>query len=267
MTGALFLKFASVSFQKQLAYRFDYFVGVLNGFLYVFIFTSLWKAVYSPQPLLTHGGFSLNGIITYAVLAMTVRICFSMDDTVIYKKVQDGSVAIDLIRPVSFFSMNLAECVGYSFFHVMARGLPILGLSFFVFDLSLPADPTNFLLFALSGTMGYLIMFMINFIVGLLAFWFLEVFPFQLFKYGLITLFSGGIVPVDFFPEAFQPFVAMLPFQYILYAPTVILMGHSADAQGSGDLIAGQIFWAIALFAVSNAMWRAGQKKLVIQGG
>jgi len=149
----------------------------------------------------------------------------------------------------------------------MARGLPILTLSLFIFDVSIPARPAELVLFALSGFMGYLIIFMINFIVGLLAFWFLEVFPFQLFKYGLITIFSGGIVPVDFFPEVFQPFVAMLPFQYILYAPTVILMGHSAGSQGHGGLLAGQVFWVIALFAGCNAMWRAGQKKLVIQGG
>ncbi|GMT41635.1 MAG: ABC transporter permease [bacterium] len=266
MNKTLFLKFASISFQKQITYRFDYFVGILNGFLYVFIFTSLWSNIYSQQPQAEHGGFSLTGIITYAVLAMTVRISFSMDDTVIYKKVQDGSVAIDLIRPVSFFFMNLAECAGYSFFHIFARAMPILVISSLMFELAIPVDGFRFFLFTLSGLLGYLILFMMNYMIGLLAFWFIEVFPFQLFKYGLITLFSGGIVPIDFFPETLKPFVMMLPFQYVLYTPTVILMGH-ADVEQALRLIAGQAAWVFVFAAGCKSAWRAGQRKLVIQGG
>ena len=46
---------------------------------------------------------------------------------------------------------------------------------------------------------------MLNFIAGLLAFWFIEIFPFMLFKYALFTFFAGGIVPIDFFPEFLKP--------------------------------------------------------------
>ncbi len=266
MNPALFAKFASVTFQKQITYRFDYFMGILNGFLYVFIFTSLWRALYSQMPQETHGGFTLTGIITYAVFAMALKISFSMDDTVIYKKVQDGSVAIDLIRPVSFYFMNLAESVGYSIFHIFARALPILLISTLIFDVYFEIGWSRVGFFAVSALMGYLIMFMINYLVGLLAFWFLEVFPFQLFKYGLITFLSGGIVPIDFFPDAMRPFIMILPFQYIHYTPTVIIMGH-VDAGRGAELVLYQAVWVILLALLSKGAWRAGRNKLVIQGG
>ncbi len=108
MNPKLFFKFVSISFQKQIIYRFDYFIGFLNGFLYVFIFTSLWKALYSQFDTTEHSGFTLTAIITYAVMAMAIRISFTMDDTIIFRKVQDGSIAMELIRPTSFFFMNLA---------------------------------------------------------------------------------------------------------------------------------------------------------------
>ena len=241
-------------------------MGVLNGFLYVFIFTSVWKALYSQSDVASHNGFTLNGIITFAVMAMAVRIAFTQDDTVIYKKVQDGSVAIDLIRPVSFFFMHLAESSGHSLFHFCARSLPIIFISSLLFEIEIPAEPLRLLVFLLSAILGYLILFMVNFAFGLLAFWFVEIFPFLLFKYGMLTLFGGGIVPIDFFPEPLKIVAHLLPFQQVLYVPTTILIGHASY----GDLapmIATQFGWIIALTAICRTMWRAGQNKLVIQGG
>jgi ABC-type uncharacterized transport system permease subunit len=57
-----------------------------------------------------------------------------------------------------------------------------------------------------------------------------------------------------------------MPFQYILYTPTVILMGH-VDAGQAATLVSYQAVWVVLLALLSNATWRAGKKKLVIQGG
>jgi len=101
MNPELFLKFVSVSFQKQVTYRFDCFVGIVNG---------------SQFDTTVHNGYTLTAIVTYAVLVMAVRISFTMDDSIIYRKVMDGSIAMELVRPTSFFFMNLAENVGHSLF-------------------------------------------------------------------------------------------------------------------------------------------------------
>jgi ABC-2 type transport system permease protein len=266
ISPTLFLKFVSVTFQKQITYRFDYFIGILNGFLYVFIFTSVWRALFSQSDNAMQAGFTMNGMITYAVIAMVVRISFTQDDTVIYKKVQDGSVSIDLIRPVSFFFMNLAESTGYSLFHFFARSVPILIISLFLFEIEIPFEPARLFAFALSALFGYLILFLVNFSVGLLAFWFIEIFPFMLFKYGLLTLFGGGIVPVDFFPDALKVVINLLPFQQILYVPTVILTGH-APLDSLPALLSTQFAWVVLMTMVSKTMWSAGRNKLVVQGG
>jgi len=262
MNPATFAKFASVSFQKQITYRFDYFVAVLNGFLFVFIFTSVWKSVFAKTG--PSGGFTPESIVTYAVLAMVIRISFSMDDTTIYNKVRDGSVAMDLIRPVSFYAMNLAECFGYSAFHLIARGIPIFIVSALLFGVQIPAEQLP--LAAVSLVMAYLILFMLNFATGLLSFWVIEIFPFMLLKYGLLNFLSGGIVPMDFFPAVVRPYLALLPFQHIFYTPTAILTGHVAN-RAAMVMIAEQAAWAAVLAGICALMWRAGRNKLVIQGG
>ncbi|MDR4509457.1 MAG: ABC-2 family transporter protein [Candidatus Brocadiaceae bacterium] len=266
MNPKLFFKFISISFQKQVTYRFDCFVGIFNGLLYVFIFTSLWKALYSQFDTKEHNGFTLHAIITYVVTVMAVRISFTMDDSIIYKKVQNGSIAMELVRPTSFFFMNLAENAGHSLFHILARTCPIVLLSAILFDISVPFEPVRLLAFLFSSLIGYLLLSMLNFITGLLAFWFLEIFPFMLFKYALFTFFAGGIVPIDYFPEYLKPFVHFLPFQHMLYSPTVILIGH-VPLEKIQPIIITQLAWLLIMSVLCVLMWNAGKKKLIIQGG
>jgi ABC-2 type transport system permease protein len=196
---------------------------------------------------------------------MVIRVSYTMDDGVVPMKVRDGSISIDLIRPYSFFYMNLAESLGHSLFHFIARAVPILVASLFLFDLSVPMSETIFF-FPITALLGYLLLFMLNYIIGMLAFWFIEIFPFLLFKYGLITIFSGGIIPIDFFPDKIKPLLELTPFPYILYAPTVILTGH-ATAVRAQHLILGQVIWVIILYFMCKIVWRIGRNKLLIQGG
>ncbi|MGR3221181.1 MAG: ABC transporter permease [Candidatus Anammoxibacter sp.] len=266
MNPNIFLKFVSISFQKQITYRFDYFVGILNGFLYVFIFTSLWKALYSQFDAVEHNGFTLTAIITYAVTVMAIKIAFTMDDSIIYKKVLDGSVAMELIRPTSFFFMNLAENVGHSLFHLLARTVPIVLISTLIFDVRIPFEPLRFLAFLVSAVFGYLLLSMLHFIAGLLSFWFIEVFPFMLFKYALFTFFAGGIVPLDFFPNTLRQVARFLPFQHMLYSPTIILTGKAPSAEIL-SIITEQFIWLLIMGIICTLMWNAGKNKLIIQGG
>lgn len=264
MNPTVFGKFAAVSFQKEITYRFDYFMAVLNGFLYIFVFTALWRTLYAQGP--GQGGFTAAGITAYAVMAMAIRISFSMDDTTIAIKVRDGSIATDLIRPVSFFMMNLAQCVGFSAFHTAARGLPILLFSIFLFKLDIPFTAQGTALGALSLVMGYLILFMLNYLFGLIAFWVIEVFPFQLMKYGLLNLLGGSVIPVDLFPAFLKPFAALLPFQHIFYTPAAILIGH-ATPERALVLLTEQAAWVGIMGAASLLIWNAAKSRLVIQGG
>lgn len=262
-----YLKAASKSFQKQAAYKVEYFVGLLNGLLFIFIFTSLWKAIYArSDPATLKGPFDLESIVTYAVIAMIIKISFSMDDNATSFKMRTGALVMDLIKPVSYYFFYLAESVGYSLFHVFSRAIPLLAFSVLVFHVRFPTEPWNYLLLAISGTMAYSIFFNINYMAGLLSFWFIETFSFQLMKYGLFTLFAGGILPVDFFPDSIRPLVSLLPFPHIFYTPTALFMGHPPPG-GARLAMLAQFCWAAVLSVLSWLAWKAAMKKLVVQGG
>jgi ABC-2 type transport system permease protein len=262
----LYLKFAMKSFQKQLAYKFEYFVGVLNGFLFIFIFTSLWRAIYEGAESTVDTGFNLNSIIAYAIFAMVIRISMSMDDMSTIGKVRSGAIALDLLKPMNYFLMMLSESLGQSMFHWFTRVIPILAVCLILFDVSMPVSVAHYALFFAAWGLGYFIMFMINFLFGLIAFWTIETFSFQLMKYGLYTLFAGGIVPIDFFPDWARPVADILPFKYVLYVPTSFIIGHIGGVEAL-KLLAIQALWVVGLGVMSWMMWSAARRKLVVQGG
>lgn len=262
----VYINFALKTFQSQAAYKFEYFVGVFNGLLYVFIFTSLWTAIYSGLTSGADTPFTKTGIITYAVFAMVCRISMTMEDTEISSRIRSGDIAMDMTKPVNFFLMNLSQTSGVTMFHWFTRVIPILLVCFFAFDLKIPAEPARMAASAFAWIMGYMIFFMLNFVFALLAFWFVETFSFQLTKYALINLFSGAIIPVDFFPAWMRPFMEMLPFQYIFYTPTAVFTGHLAWPEAM-RLISLQLGWIAFLGLLCNFMWRSARRKLVVQGG
>ena len=263
----IYIKFISKSFQKQITYKVEYFVGLVNGFLYIFVFTSLWKALYAEYDVNAFkSGFTKSSIITYAVFVMIIKISFTMDDQITTRKVRTGALVTDLIKPVSYFCITLSECIGQTMFHFLARGLPILALSLFMFDISFPANVMNYMLLVVSAILGYFILFMINYIIGLMAFWFFDTFSFQLMKYAMYAVFSGGVIPVDFFPASIQSTLDFLPFKYILYIPTCIFLGRFDEDAVTTALI-GQLCWVALLFLISRITWIRAMRKLVIQGG
>ncbi len=262
-----YLKFISKSFQKQITYKVEYFVGLINGFLYVFVFTSLWKTIYASYGNnVLNNNFTKNSIISYAIFAMVIKISFTMDDQITTRKIRTGALVTDLIKPINYFCLTLSECMGQTLFNFLARGLPILLLSILIFGVSMPGDFVNYPLLLLSAIMGYLILFMINYLIGLMAFWFIETFSFQLMKYSLYAIFSGGILPVDFFPAKMQYAINFLPFKYILYIPTSIFLGRFDEATIQSSL-AGQAAWVLILLVLSKLTWARAMRKLVIQGG
>ena len=122
-----YLKLVSKSFQKEFAYRVEFFIGILNGLLFIFIFTSLWKAIYnSPISASLGPAFNMQTIISYAVYAMIIKISFTMDDEETVQRVRTGDIGLFLIKPFNYFFMNLSECIGQSLFHFIARGIPLL---------------------------------------------------------------------------------------------------------------------------------------------
>ena len=79
-------------------------------------------------------------------------------------------------------------------------------------------------------------------------------------------LLSGQIVPLIFFPGLLQSIVLALPFAAIYSTPLLIYVG-TIPPQNYARALALQVVWLVVFSVLSALVWRAAQRRVVVQGG
>jgi ABC-2 type transport system permease protein len=265
---APYVAFARTSFLNLLAYRARYFVGVLTYFFNVSVWYFIWKALFSEQPVGgTIGGFTFPEMVTYVSTGWALRsFYFNEVDREIASQVQEGRLAMSLIKPVDFQAMVLSQALGESAFRLLLFSIPIAGLLFLVYPLRAPASIWAGLLFVASGFLSVLLVGAINFSVGLIAIRTQSILGFLRAKYLILELLSGLLIPPTLFPERIRPILDWLPFPHMNYTPGRIYLGL-VSGPAAYRALALQAAWALLLLAAGRLLWRATSKRIVLQGG
>jgi ABC-2 type transport system permease protein len=122
------------------------------------------------------------------------------------------------------------------------------------------------LAFLATILLAILVAFAFNFIVNLTTFWLLDNTGVSVIANIMLSLFSGFLLPLDFFPPWLRLIAGALPFQAITSIPAQVFLGR-IGAEGLGAALALQLFWAAALTGLAALVLRAAVRKVVIQGG
>ena len=99
-----------------------------------------------------------------------------------------------------------------------------------------------------------------------IAFWTLEISAVQLIVTWITDLLGGGIVPLLFFPAAVQQAVFALPFAAMFSTPLLIYVGEITPDRYL-PAMGLQVLWIVVLGIAATLMWRAGARRVVVQGG
>jgi ABC-2 type transport system permease protein len=105
------------------------------------------------------------------------------------------------------------------------------------------------------------------FAIGALAFFLTQTMAIANLYFGLFSLFSGYLMPLDLLPRPIAIVAAWLPFRFMLSVPVELMTIRSLDGTRLFELLGGQLAWAAILLAVALALWRAGVKRFESVGG
>jgi ABC-2 type transport system permease protein len=105
-----------------------------------------------------------------------------------------------------------------------------------------------------------------RFLYNSAAFWLTDIRGVVTLSLTVSLFFSGMILPLAFFPTWLRAIAHGLPFASIVQTPIDIWLGKHHGG-GLAGILALQVMWAVALFALGRLTLRLGGKKLVIQGG
>ncbi|MFC1975211.1 ABC transporter permease [Chloroflexota bacterium] len=253
------------SLQTAMAYRVRFFISLLSGMVQALVLYYIWQVVYRGQAELN--GFTLAEMVTYIFISYAVRNLYSFYTEIgISSRIRDGSVAMELIKPLNYQLARFFESLGPVVIEGILTGIIVLAVGFGVFKISGPANPVAGIVFVASLGLSLLVNFAISYVVGLFSFWTTGMFGLINSKRFIVDFFSGGLVPLAFFPDWLRSVALVLPFHSIVHLPVSIYLGQIEGQQMVQALLI-QTFWVVVLWGLGSLMWSQASKQITIHGG
>jgi len=179
---------------------------------------------------------------------------------------RNGDITVELIRPMSFFNVQLGTRLGHWLIEFLITGVAMAIVGAIFLDFVLPATIGYFILFVVSLFLAVILSFVIEFICGIVIFYTVSAWGIQCFKQAIIAFFSGSVVPIEFMPTALANFTNALPFKSMVSFPIMIYLGNLSINQ----IIMGfatQIAWIVGLIIFANIFFKIAIRKVIIAGG
>jgi ABC-2 type transport system permease protein len=259
------LPFARIGFLNMLAFRARYYVGVLTYLFNVAVYYFIWRAVFRHAHTVV--GLTLDEMVTYVAVGWIIRsFYFNEIDRDLGGQVQEGRLAMNLIRPVDFQTVMVADAAGQSAFRAVLFTLPISVVLVLIFRLKPPASAAAGAMFFLSAVLSFFLVAGLNFLVGLIAIRSKSILGILRAKYLVLELLSGLLIPTTLFPEPLRSILLASPFPHINYTPAALYLGKASGARAL-ELLGLQAGWTLALLALGQWAWRKSRRRITIQGG
>ncbi|MCD7036404.1 ABC-2 family transporter protein [Metabacillus sp. GX 13764] len=260
-----YLEMIRIRFLMMLAYRTNYYTGILIYSINIGAYYFLWTAIYGGKG--TMQGLSVIQMTSYIAVSWMARaFYFNNIDTEIAQEIKEGKVAVEMIRPYSYLGMKTMQALGEGVFRLFFFSLPGLIVVYFIFPMKISSHPGTWLAFMLSLFFSFVINTQINLLTGMMTFFLFNNNGLIRAKRVCVDLFSGLLLPISFYPGWAQEIMKFFPFQAISYIPSMIFTeGIAGDKFLQSLLFQG--VWCVILLIPIQLLWTAAKKQMVIQGG
>lgn len=260
-----YITLANRSMQNSIAYRVSFLINMSASVFYILSIYFLWKAIYAHRTDLV--GYSWNDMKAYLLISfLSSTILTWYSETRMSSRILDGSVAMDLLKPIDFQTARFAETVGTTVFEGGVSAVLVFIVIVVYGGVMTPRTPEVWLVFIGSFLTSIVIKFGVVYLFSLLCFWTSSGFGVAWARAAVTNLLSGGLVPLAFFPGWLRDIADVLPFQGIVNAPASIYLGQ-VQGVALWETLAVQLLWCCVLWFLGKFLWRYAVRKVTIYGG
>ncbi|HTN01208.1 MAG TPA: ABC-2 family transporter protein, partial [Planctomycetaceae bacterium] len=207
--------------------------------------------------------------VAYYLLVMVGRAFSSMPGLTsgIARDVRDGSIKRFLTQPVDLIDWMFWNRVAHKLVYYAVATGPFLLVFYLCRDyFRQEVTPTLVAAWISSLIMAFLVGFLIEALLGLLAFWFLEVSS-LIFIYMLLSYFlSGHMLPLDWLPEPVAGWIQWLPFKYLAFFPSAVILGRYSPPVLARELLI-EAGWVVVLYLANRWALNRGLRRYSAYGG
>ena len=264
-----YFSYFKLRFITSLQYRASAIAGALTqiffGLVFIMVYLAFYESSSSNYPMEVHE------LVSYLWLN---QICFSLiymfyKDKEIFDLIKTGNIAYELVRPKKLYFMWFSKIIGQRVAAVLLRCLPVIIFAFLLpspLGLSLPKSMLSFIMFLLTLLTGSLLMTSIIVLFHIITLYTLNEKGIPNLFCSIADIFSGGVVPIPFFPLFLQRIANILPFRYVSDLSFRLYTGNVHIVEGVNGLII-QFVWFVIILLIGNILLNRSMKKIVVQGG
>jgi ABC-2 type transport system permease protein len=243
-----------VGFADILAYQAEMVIWVLSATMPL-VMLVLWDAAAADGPV---GGYGQVEFARYFTVNLVVRHLTSV--WLVWELnnlIRQGTLSGWLLRPVAPMWWNLAETLAAWPLRMLVLSPVLVILVAWRPELLFVPTLENFLYGMLSTFLGLLLVFEVQCIFGMLAFWLDQTLGLYQAWFMVWGVLSGYLVPAALLPKAIQDISIYLPFRSTLGAPIEVLLGSTAP----GPVLLTQVGWLIILGVGAAGLWKVGLRR------
>lgn len=253
-----------ITFLGHLAYIPELLWRTVFMALIIFIFAQLWRTTYRATGVTALGGLSLAQMLWYLVTTETIILARPRLVSRVAEEVKSGDLAYRLSKPYSYVWYHYASYMAEAGIRLMINFAVGAAVAWLLVG-PIPVRSMGVLCALLAAFFGLSIEFFVNMSIGLTAFWVEDAAAFELVYEKMLFILGGMMIPLDLFPGVIRRIALTLPTNLVAYRPARALVAF--DPHGIINLFGRQIFWMGGLCLLAGLVFRAGVKRVNVNGG
>lgn len=262
-----YLKIFSSFFQDALSDRGRSFVWFLLSLSVPLIMVLFWRGAFSSDTQQIEG-WTYHDMATYYVLLAFFGsiIVAHIEEDIAHYDIKKGALVQYLLKPFPYLIFKFYHETPYriiqGFFAIIA-----LGIFFLLFPkvFSITTDIETLIFAIIIALLGYFISYMFKVVIGLLAFWFVNIgMVFSVIEI-IGIIFSGGIIPLILMPEWMGRISYALPFAYNAYFPAAAFLGK-IEKPALFIVVGTEIIMLLILYLIYKFIFAKGIRKFTAVG-
>lgn len=264
MNARVLYRLTLLNVMMTLEYRGAFLIYMFNAVVVPLIPLLIWLTVSAQGVALP---YDRSQFVTYYVMLGVVNVLAGVWlAEYLAQHIRLGTLSPWLLRPAPPIAHDIGNNLGEKIIKLPLL-LPMVALAAVLFhaDLRLPTAPQTWLLFLLALVPAAVIAFLLDVIIGSLAFWVQDVEGVILFEKAIAGFLAGQFVPLALFPPTFSGFLAVQPFRFTLSFPLEILTG-SLSAAATARGFASALAYCVILYAGYRLVWRYGLRAYAASG-
>ncbi len=260
-----YLSVFRMRWRMELQYRGAVIGGVVCQVFFGLILVALYRALYQGHPQ----ALPLSSVTTYVWLQQAFFRMLLSSDADLMDKIRTGGIAYDLCRPLHLYGYYYVRIAAQKLVGSLLRAAPMLLFAILLpagWGISPPASAAGFCLAVMGLLLGLLCVCALENITMAFTMRTLDFRGMQAMLNLLMMIFSGNLLPLTLFPDAWQRVITLFPHAQLLDAPIRLYTGQWTPADAPRTLLI-QVAWTAGLVTLGLWFWERNQKRMIVQGG